>query len=179
MKQVSYAPPAAALFAEPAGCTRVGGATNANGGSAEMTVGATAQGQAEPGSARPANGAAQGDGNVLVGTWVFTGKDGAGVQWRGELAITKLDANNFDGSKYSNECDLNLSSANAGKGMAGPCLYDSRTRTLSFSGGGASSKFSMTAVLSADGRSLTQGRWVEATPSAGTWSAAAKGAAKP
>ena len=178
MRKISYAPSAPALFAEPAGCVRVAGTTNANGGSAEMSVSATAQGQAEMGKAPPANRALEADGNVLVGKWDFTGTDGAGVQWRGELAITKLDAHSFDAGKYNNECDVNLSSANSGKGMAGPCLYDSRTRQLSFSGGNGSSKFAFTAALSPDGKGLTQGRWIDAASAKGVWSATSQGKAQ-
>jgi hypothetical protein len=174
MRQISYAPPAAALFAEPAGCARIAGTTNANGGSAEMEVGVTAQGQSHLGGARAANRPAQGGGNVLLGKWEFNGKDGAGVQWRGELAITKLQQNGFDPADYSNECDLSVSSANSGKGMSGPCLYDAGARTFTFAGGEDARKYSLTAVLSPDGKSLTQGRWVEGASGSGGWSAVSK-----
>ena len=46
MRQISYAPSAATLFTAPAECTRVAGVTSATGGSAEMSVDVTAQGQA-------------------------------------------------------------------------------------------------------------------------------------
>jgi hypothetical protein len=174
MRKLSYAPPAAAMFAEPAGCTRIAGTTNANGGSAEMSVGATVQSEAALGGAQPANRAPKGGGNVLAGKWEFKGKDGAGVQWSGELAITKLQPNSFDPASYTNECDISVSSANSGKGMSGPCLYDLQTRRLSFSGGDGSSKFSFTAVLTPDGKSLAQGRWVEGASSDGSWSAVSK-----
>lgn len=173
MRQISYATPAAALFAEPAGCTRIAGTTNANGGSAEMEIGASAQGQANMGGARAANRPAQGGGKVLLGKWEFNGKDGAGVQWRGELTIEKLQQSGFDPADYSNECDLSVSSANAGKGMSGPCLYDAGSRAFTFAGGQDSNKYSLTAVLSPDGKSLTQGRWAEAAGN-GSWSAVSK-----
>ncbi len=174
MRKLSYAPSAAAIFAEPAGCTRIAGTTNANGGSAEISVGATVQAQSGLGGARPANRAPRGGGNVLVGKWEFNGKNGAGVQWRGDLAITKLQQDGFDPASYTNECDINLSSANSGKGMSGPCLYDLQTRRFSFAGGDGSSKFSFTAVLSPDGKSLAQGRWVEGASPDGAWSAVSK-----
>ena len=108
---------------------------------------------------------------MLLGKWEFTGKDGAGVQWRGTLTVEKLEPNSYDPAEYSNTCDLSVSSANSGKGAGGPCLYDARTRILSFSGGMDAQKYSLTAVLSADGTSLTQGRWVEGASGNGAWSA--------
>ncbi len=179
MRQLSYAPSAAAMFEPPAGCVRVPGTTNANGGSAELSAGVTAQAGQDLSGAAPANRTIQTGGNVLVGKWAFDGKDGAGIQWRGDLTITRLQPDSFEAGKYSNECDLNLSSGNAGKGMAGPCLYDPRTRTFSFAGGAGETKFSMTAILSPDGKRLAQGRWVDAASANGAWSAASGSAAQP
>jgi hypothetical protein len=174
MRQISYAPSAATLFTAPADCTRIAGVTNANGGSAQMDVNANVQAQAQSGPAGgpAAKQAAQTGGAQLVGKWDFTGKDAAGTQWRGTLTIQKLTPDSFDPAKYSNECELDLASANSGKGVGGPCLYDPRTKTFSFTGGGSSSKYSFTAILSPDGASLTQGRWVEG--GTGSWSATSK-----
>jgi hypothetical protein len=162
MRQLSYAPSAPGLFAEPAGCQRIAGSSNATGGHAETTVSASGQGAAEIGASRPADPAAK----TLIGKWDFTAKDGKGVQWTGALQIARQDGGGI-------ECDLNMSSANSGKGMGGGCDYDSKTRTLTFTGGSDSSKFSFTAVLSPDGKSLTQGRW----DAAGSWSAVRASAA--
>jgi hypothetical protein len=60
--------------------------------------------------------------------------------------------------------------------MSGPCLYELQTRSFSFAGGDGSSKFDFTAVLSPDGKSLAQGRWVEGASPDGAWSAVSKGA---
>ena len=180
MRQISYAPSAATLFTAPAQCTRVGGVTSATGGSAEMAVDVTVQGQASlsgaPGG-KPAP--AVGDGKTLLGKWDFTGKDGAGVQWRGTLTITKIEPNSFDTARYSNVCDLELTSANSGKGISNACQFEPRTRTFTFAGGEDSHKYSITAFLSPDGKSLTQGRWVEAASGNGAWSAASNTGAQP
>jgi hypothetical protein len=180
MRKISYEPSAATLFATPAQCTRVGGVTNANGGSAEMNVGATAQGRADLGGPPAGKPAAQaGDPNRLVGKWAFTGKDGAGTQWRGTLTVQKLEPNSFDPSKFSNVCDLELTSANSGKGVSNACLYDPRTKTLSLAGGEDEHKYSYTAVLSPDGASLTQGKWVGGASANGVWSATRNSGAPP
>jgi hypothetical protein len=76
-------------------------------------------------------------------------------------------------------CELELQSASSGRGVEAPCLYNPQTRTLSFSGGTSSRKYSYTAVLSPDGKSLTQGRWTEGDSGSGTWSARLPGADSP
>jgi hypothetical protein len=180
MRQISYAPSAASLFTAPAQCARVGGVTSATGGSAEMAVDVTAQGEASLSGASGGKPApAAGDGKALLGKWDFTGKDGAGVRWSGTLTITKIEPESFDTARYSNVCDLNLSSANSGKGISNACLYEPRTRTFTFAGGGDSNKYSITAVLSPDGKSLTQGRWVESASGNGAWSAASNAGVQP
>jgi hypothetical protein len=173
MRKISYAPSAASLFAVPANCTRIGGVTTATGGSAEMSIGVSAEGQKNLGETSARKDAAPaGDPKKLLGKWSFTGKDGSGVEWRGSLTVQPLEADSFDSAKYSNVCDLDVSSTNAGRGASGPCLYDPRNKTLTFAGGSDSSKFSLTAILSADGKTLTQGKWAEASGS-GAWSATA------
>jgi hypothetical protein len=179
MRQLSYAPSPSTLFTPPAECTRVAGVTSATGGSAEMNVDVTAEGQAALSRAPAGKPAAPaGDGSTLLGKWDFTGKDGAGVQWRGALTITKLEPNSFDPARYSNACDLELTSANSGRGMSAPCLYDPRTKTFTFTGGEGSHKYSIIAVLSPDGKSLAQGRWVEASGN-GAWLATFNAGAQP
>ena len=146
--------------------------TSATGGHAEMNVDVAVQAQKGLAGAPEGKQAAQTGGAVLLGKWAFTGRDGAGVQWRGTLTIEKLEPNSFDPTQYSNTCDLSLSSANSGKGMSNACLYDPRTKTFSFAGGEDSHKYSFTAVLSPEGTSLTRGRWVEGASGDGAWSAA-------
>ncbi len=180
MRQISYAPSAANLFTAPAQCTRVGGSSSATGGHAELAVDVTTQGQASLSGASTGKPApAAGDGKTLLGKWDFTGKDGAGVEWRGTLTIAPIEPNSFDTSLYSNVCDLDLTSANSGRGTSNACLYQPRTRTFTFAGGEDSHKYSITAVLSPDGKSLTQGKWVEAASGNGVWSATSNAGVQP
>lgn len=115
-----------------------------------------------------------------LGKWAFTGKDSAGVVWTGTLVIEKLDPNRFDTNKYHSMCILAVKSASSEKGVEAPCRYDPASRALSFSTG-ISEITSYAAVLSADGKSLTEGQWTASKKggqagmtvvSAGTWSAA-------
>ncbi len=180
IRKISYATPAATLFTAPAQCTHIGGVSNANGGSAEINIEASAQGQAVLGGATAEKPAAQaGDPERLAGKWDFTGKDGAGTPWHGTLTVEKLEPNSFDPAQYSNVCDLSLSSANSGKGVSNACLYDPQTKTFSLAGGEDSHKYSFTAVLSPDGTSLTRGRWVEGASASGAWSATRNSGAGP
>jgi hypothetical protein len=173
IRKLSYASSAATLFAVPTNCTKISGTTNANGGHAEISVDVSAQGQTGVGNANPAKKAAPiGNPMQLLGKWSFTGKDGAGVQWTGTLTVGKLDQDTLSQGKYSNSCDLDVSSGNSGKGVSGACLYDGRTKTLTFASDWGPSQYSITAVLTSDGKSLTQGRWVDST-GLGTWSATA------
>ncbi len=170
MKKISYAPSAATLFTPPTGCTQIAGTSNANGGHAEMNVSVSAQGERSFGSPSETKAVVQaGDPNTLVGKWDFAGKDGSGAQWTGTLTVTKMDADMMGRDKFSNICDLNLSNGNAGKGMSGPCLYEPKTKRLTYESHEGFSNFSFTAILSPDGASLSQGRWVEG--GTGAWSA--------
>lgn len=169
MLKIGYSAPAASLFTTPEGCTPVAGTTSATGGRAVMKVDAGAQGQAR--AQGQAQAAPAGDAKRLLGKWTFTARDGSGTQWSGTLTVASLAPDSFDIAKYSNECDLSLQSAKSGRGASGPCLYDPRTRSFSFAGGGTTREFSFTAVLSTDGKSLEQGQWVDARLGNGTWSA--------
>ena len=109
-----------------------------------------------------AQAARSGNGPAL-GKWAFTGKDSTGLVWTGTLDITKLDPTRFDASKYHSLCSLEVQSTDPNKGTVGveaPGIYDPGTRAVSFSIRGIAIH-SYTAVLSADGRSLTQGKWTE------------------
>ena len=61
-----------------------------------MSADVTVQGQASlAGASAGKTALAAGDGKTLLGKWAFTGKDGAGVQWRGTLSIAKIEPNAF------------------------------------------------------------------------------------
>lgn len=124
-----------------------------------------------------------GNAGPAFGKWQFTGKDSAGVVWTGTLAIEKLDLNRFNTNKYHFMCNLEVQSASTGRGVEAPGTYDPAARAVSFSTG-ISEITSYTAVLSPDGKSLTQGKWTVTKKadkksgqagmivvSAGTWSA--------
>lgn len=180
IRKINYAPSAATMFTVPANCTRIGGVSNATGGSAEMSIDVSTQGQKSLGDTSARKDAAPaGDSKKLIGKWTFSGKDGSGVDWRGSLTVLRLEPDSFDPAKYSNVCDLDVSSASAGRGASGPCLYNPQNRTFTFAGGSDSNEYSLTAVLSADGKSLTQGKWVEGKSRVGAWSATAASAAQP
>lgn len=92
-----------------------------------------------------------------LGKWEFIGKDDKGVAWTGILEILKLDMNRFDADKYHSIASLGVKSADAGHGVEAPCRWEPASREVSFSTGGTS----YTAILSSDGKSLTQGKWTE------------------
>jgi hypothetical protein len=105
---------------------------------------------------------ADGKGPVL-GKWQFAGKDNTGLAWTGTLTIDKLDPARFDVKSYYALCSVEVESTDPSKGTRGveaPCKYDPSTRTVSFTTG-AMTTHVYTAVLSADGKSLTDGKWTE------------------
>jgi hypothetical protein len=105
--------------------------------------------------------ASQGPG-LGFGTWAFTGKDKAGIVWKGTLGIEKLDASQFDPQEYIAQGNLWIESAGGeAKGANPPIRYDPATRVFTM---GAESDYGgavYTAVLSPDGKSLTKGTWRE------------------
>lgn len=92
-----------------------------------------------------------------LGKWEFIGKDDKGVAWTGILEILKLDTNRFDADKYHSIANLEVKSASSGRGVEAPCRWEPGKREVSFSTGGTA----YTAILSPDGKSLTQGKWTE------------------
>jgi hypothetical protein len=102
------------------------------------------------------NQAAESNGPIL-GTWAFDGKDDKGVLWTGTLEIKELDTNSFDPNKYYSACILGIASKDSGRGVDSPCIWNPAKREISF-GAGSSMQ---TAILSADRKSLTQGKWTE------------------
>ncbi len=100
------------------------------------------------------------DGPAL-GNWAFTGKDSTGLVWTGTLKIEKLDPNQFNSPGYYAMCDLEMTSTDESqgtKGVAAPCKFEAGKRTLSFTTG-VMTVWTLSAVLSSDGKSLTMGKW--------------------
>jgi hypothetical protein len=165
MRQLVYGLSAPHLFATPSGCTAIAGSTNANGGHVEFSTDAKTP-AAPPKSSAAANSAVKADDKALLGKWTFTGKDAKGVVWTGALVVTPLGDFSSDSGKFSNMCDVNVDSGNSGKGFSAGCMYNALNKTLTWS----TDEYSLTALLSPDGKSLTQGNWVE-KGAAGSWSA--------
>jgi hypothetical protein len=98
-----------------------------------------------------------------LGKWEFTGKDNTGLVWSGTLSIEKLDPARFDPNKYHSLCSLEVQSSDPAKGTKGveaPCEWNPGTRTVSF-GNTYPAANVYTAILSGDGKVLTQGKWTE------------------
>ncbi len=98
-----------------------------------------------------------------LGKWEFTGKDNTGLAWSGTLSIEKLDPARFDANKYHSLCILEVKSSDPSKGTKGveePCEWNPDTRTVTF-GNTYPAVSVYTAVLSGDGKALTQGKWTE------------------
>jgi hypothetical protein len=113
--------------------------------------------------ATPAAGQGPVKSGPYLGKWEFTGKDNTGLVWSGTLSIVKLDAARFDASKYHSLCSLEVESTDPNKGTKGveaPCEWNPGTRTVSF-GNSYPATNVYTAILSADGKALTQGKWTE------------------
>lgn len=97
-----------------------------------------------------------------LGKWEFTGKDNTGLVWSGTLKIEKLDLTRFE-AKYHSLCILEVESSDPSKGTKGveePCEWNPGTRTVTF-GNTYPAINVYTAVLSDDGKALTQGKWTE------------------
>lgn len=115
--------------------------------------------------------AAAADGPAF-GQWSFSGSDNKGVAWTGTLTIERL-ATGEEGALQA-MCSLEVQSKQMGRGVGAACKYDAATRVLSFGSKAPSNTFSYRAVLSPDGKSLTQGKWSETVRSettTGEWSA--------
>lgn len=110
--------------------------------------------------------AKSGDGPTL-GKWEFTGKDNKGLAWTGTLTIEKPDPQNFDVDRFHSMCSLEVESKDpnqGGRSVSAPCTYDKAIRAVAFSTG-VSNLSAYTAILSADSKSLTQGKWTESEKS--------------
>ena len=112
---------------------------------------------------RTAAGQGAANNGPVLGKWAFTGKDNTGLVWSGTLTIEKLDPSRFDANKYHSLCSLEVESTDPNKGTVGveaPCEWHPDTRTVSFGNSYPAAKV-YSAVLSADGKALTQGKWTE------------------
>jgi hypothetical protein len=169
MRNLVYGRSAPHLFTTPSGCTAVAGTTNANGGHAEFSAG-TGTGARKAGgpssSSASGNPAVKADDKALLGEWTFTGQDAKGTVWNGTFKVSPLGEYSSNSGEFSNMCSVTARSGNTGKGISAGCQYNALNKTLTWS----NDDFSLTAVLSPDGKSLTQGKWLE-KGAAGSWSA--------
>jgi hypothetical protein len=120
----------------------------------------------------PAPAAGQGAANSgpILLKWELSAKDTTGLVWSGTLTIAKLDPIRFDAKKYHSLCILEMESTDPTKGTKGaeePCEWEPATRKVTF-GNTYPAVYVFTAILSADGKVLTQGKWTEATIKRGT-----------
>jgi hypothetical protein len=114
-----------------------------------------------------------------LGKWTFEGKDDKGVVWTGTLIVTEMDKNQNYACNYHSWFKLEAESKDEGYGTSGPSLWHPLKRKVSFIDG------SYTAILSADGKKMTGGKWTESEEDfrtrkvtvkrTGVWSAEFKG----
>ena len=112
-----------------------------------------------------------------LGKWEFIGKDNHGAEWKGTLTIGKLDTTFSDGVEYHAICEFEMKSADSENGISAPFRWDPGKREFSLK----VSTAEYTAVLSADGKSLTRGKFAHWNKNyrtrkstlriSGTWSA--------
>lgn len=93
----------------------------------------------------------------ILGKWAFKGKDDKGVVWTGTLTIKGLDTTSFDADRFHSMFILEAESRDSSNGVDAPCAWDPVKREVSFSTG----TVEYTAILSANGKSMTQGKWIE------------------
>ena len=96
-----------------------------------------------------------------LGKWEFTGKDNTGLVWSGTLSVEKLDPARWDPNKYHSLCRFEVQSSDKQtKDVQVLSEWDPGTRTVSF-GKLYPATNVYTAILSGDGKVLTQGKWTE------------------
>lgn len=130
----------------------------------------------------PAGGQGAAQNGPVLGTWEFSGKDNnKGSTWSGTLKLERLDPARHE-AKYYALCHLEVRSSHADEGskeVEEPCAWNSATRTVTF-GDSYPAVNVYTAILSADGKTMTQGKWTEsrvvrgkvgAVERSGQWSA--------
>lgn len=111
----------------------------------------------------PAAGQGAAQNGPVLGTWEFSGKDNnKGSAWSGTLKIVKLDPTRYE-AKYYALCHLEVRSSHADEGtkeVEEPCEWNASTRTVKF-GDTYPAVNVYSAVVSADGRTMTAGKWAE------------------
>ena len=91
-----------------------------------------------------------------LGKWIFEGKDSKGMAWSGTLTISEKDSGEV---KYI-DCSLDaVSRDGASNGVGSECTWDAAKREVLF---GPEPMARYRALLSTDGRKMTQGTWTEA-----------------
>jgi hypothetical protein len=121
-----------------------------------LTMACAIQGFISAGSYAGQQPAAESQGPIL-GKWAFDGKDDKGVVWTGTLTIKELDTTLFNTGEYYSMCILEAESKDSSNTVDAPCVWDRVNREVSFGTG----RSAYTAILSADGKNMTQGRWTE------------------
>jgi len=106
----------------------------------------------------------------MLGKWEFAGKDDTGAAWKGVIDI-RIDNEDV-------ACDVNIQGPKFSSGIGGPfeCRPDRKNFECAISGN------SFTAVLSSDGKRLTNGKWtlkeddfLKSPKITGNWSAKLQG----
>ncbi|HTG01706.1 MAG TPA: hypothetical protein VK654_14085 [Nitrospirota bacterium] len=133
------------------------------GGSASVNIKAEASGKVDftTGEGEASAHVTQSAGNkytgLRLGKWTFEGKDSKGVVWTGTLTISEQDLGN--GLKYV-DCSLDVKNpSGGGSGVGSECTGDPAKREIQF---GPDPGALYRAVLSADGKKMTGGKWTEA-----------------
>lgn len=90
-----------------------------------------------------------------LGKWEFVGKDDKGVVWKGALENKQLDTNRFDADRFYSIFNLQALGNGTQREVEAPSKWDPAKREVSFATGGTA----YTAVLSKDGKRLTEGKW--------------------
>jgi hypothetical protein len=103
------------------------------------------------------------DNGPAFGNWKYTGKDKAGVVWTGTLVIEKLDPQQFNPQKYIAVGDIRSENpdGSSGKGLRAAIQYDPATRVVMIGEDSDYGGAVYTAVLSPDGKTLSNGVWRE------------------
>jgi hypothetical protein len=125
---------------------------------------AAAQGAVSPAAGPPS-----------LGKWEYSARDNNGTTWTGTLTFEKVDPTKWDAKRYFALCDIEESSPTKGsRTRVELCEYDGTTRTVFYKRMVATIS-TYTAILSQDGKSLTNGKWTELKGTkvvgSGEWSA--------
>ena len=92
-----------------------------------------------------------------TGKWAFEGKDDKGVVRTGTLTIKELDKARFDANRFHSMCVLESESKESSYGVDTPCTWDQGKKEVSF----GTERSAYSAILSADGKNMTLGKWTD------------------